>query len=209
MGEAQKAGKPFWAFALTTNYDNDKITPPTLAALRLQVYSNLAYGAQGIEYFTYWAATSANAPSPEDQRGAPISATGKRTVVYDRVKQMSEEIKKLSGVFVGSTVVWVRHMGKDMIPAGTIRLTSLPAPVKVLETNGTPALVSLLEQGDHYFLVIVNKDFLNPMNLVFYGNDTVKKVLKDGTLVPASAYQNALEVDPGDAAIYMFAKSKQ
>ena len=65
--------------------------PPTLAALRVQTYSNLAYGAQGIEYFTYWSATSVNAPSSEDQRGAPISVAGKRSVVYDRIKLMSEE----------------------------------------------------------------------------------------------------------------------
>jgi hypothetical protein len=96
--EAKKAGKPFWAFALTTNYDDGHLTPQTLAALRLQVYSNLAYGAQGIQYFTYWSATSSNVPSIGDQRGAPISASGKRSVVYDRVKLMSREIKDLSGV---------------------------------------------------------------------------------------------------------------
>ena len=207
--EAKKAAKPFWAFALTTNYDDAKVTPQTIASLRLQVFSNLAYGAQGIEYFTYWSATSLNAPSTEDQRGAPISANGKRTVVYDRIKQVSQEVKNLSGVFLGSKPVWVRHMGKGMIPSGTIRLTKLPEAIKVLETNGAPALVSLLEKGDNYFLVVVNKDFTNSINLVFYGDDTVKKVLKDGTLVPASAYENSLELDPGDAAIYTFPKEKK
>ena len=207
--EAKKAGKPFWAFALTTNYDDAKITPQTLASIRLQVYSNLAYGAQGIEYFTYWSATSINAASSEDQRGAPISAAGKRTIVYDRVKQVSQEIKNLSPVFLGSKTVWVRHTGKDRIPAGTIRLTNIPDAVKVLETNGAPAIVSLLEKGDQYFLVVVNKDFIHSINLVFYGDDTVKKVLKDGTTVPASAYENSLELDAGDAAIYTFPKTKK
>ena len=207
--EAKKAGKPFWAFALTTNYDDAKVTPQTLASIRLQVYSNLAYGAQGIEYFTYWSATSINAPSSEDQRGAPISAAGKRTIVYDRVKQVSQEIKNLSPVFLGSKTVWVRHTGKGRIPEGTVRLTKLPDAVKVLETNGAPAIVSLLEKGDQYFLVVVNKDFNNSINLVFYGDDTVKKVLKDGTVVPASAYENSFELDAGDAAIYTFPKTKK
>jgi hypothetical protein len=206
-GEAKRAGKPFWAFALTTNYDDGHLTPQTLASLRVQVYSDLAYGAQGIEYFTYWSATSVNAPSSEDQRGAPITAAGKRSVVYDRVKQMSEEIKNLSGVFLGSKVVWVRHTGKGMIPPGTIRLTTLPEAIKVLETNGAPALVSLLENGENYFLVVVNKDFLNSINLVFYGSDSVKKILKDGTIVPAGAYENSMELDPGDAAIYVFPRA--
>ena len=208
-GEAVKAGLPFWAFALTTNYDNDHVTPQTLAAMRLQVYSDLAYGAQGIQYFTYWSATSMNAPSGEDQRGAPITATGKRSVVYDRVKLMSQEIKNLSGVFLGSKVISVRHTGKGMIPGGTIRLTTLPKEIKVLDTNGAPALVSVLENGGNTFLVIVNKDFLSSINVTVFGDESVNKVLKDGTVVPASAYENSMELDPGDAEIFMFPTAKK
>lgn len=207
--EARNADKPFWAFALTTNYDEDHLTPQTLAAMRLQVYSDLAYGAQGIQYFTYWSATSVNSPSGEDQRGAPISVAGKRSVVYDRVKQMSEEIKNLSGVFLGSKVVSVRHTGMGKIPVGTIRLTALPKAIKVLDTNGAPSIVSVLEKGGNSFLVVVNKDFLNSMKLLVYGDESVTKVLKDGTLVPASAYESSLELDPGDAAIYMFPTEKK
>jgi hypothetical protein len=202
--EAKKAALPFWAFVLTTNYDENHVTPQTLAAMRLQVYSDLAYGSQGIQYFTYWSATSVNAPSGEDQRGAPISIEGKRSVVYDRIKLMSEEIKNLSGVFIGSKVLSVRHIGKGMIPLGTIRLTTLPKAIKVLDTNGAPALVSVLENGENSFLVIVNKDFLNSINLTVYGDESVKKVLKDGTIVPASIYETSMELDPGDASVFMF-----
>jgi hypothetical protein len=202
--ESKQAGLPFWAFALTTNYDNDHVTPQTIAAMRLQVFSNLAYGAQGIQYFTYWSATSVNAPSGEDQRGAPISATGKRSVVYDRVKQMSQEIQNLSGVFLGSKVVSVRHTGLGKIPGGTIRLTSLPKAIKVLDTNGAPAIVSVLEKGENCFMVVVNKDFINSINLTVFGSESLKKVLKDGTVVPASAYDSSLELDPGDVAVFMF-----
>ncbi len=206
--EAKKANKPFWAFALTTNYDDGHLTPQTLASIRLQVYSDLAYGAQGIQYFTYWSATSVNAASSEDQRGAPISASGKRSVVYDRVKQMSEEIKTLSGVFLGAKMVWVRHAAKGMIPSGTIRLTTLPEAIKVLDSNGAPILVSLLEKDENNYLVVVNKDFLNSINLVLYGDESVRKILKDGSIVPAGAYESAMELDPGDAAIYLFPKEK-
>ena len=50
--EARKAGKPFWAFSLATSHGPNPV--PTPAMLRLQVYSDLAYVAQGIQYFTYW-----------------------------------------------------------------------------------------------------------------------------------------------------------
>ena len=207
--ESRKSDKPFWAFALTTNYDEDHLTPQTLAAMRLQVYSDLAYGAQGIQYFTYWSATSVNAPSGEDQRGAPISVAGKRNVVYDRVKLMSQEIQNLSGVFLGSKVVSVRHTGLGKIPLGTIRLTALPKAIKVLDTNGAPAIVSVLEKGENSFLLVVNKDFLSSIKLTVYGDESVKKVLKDGTTVPASAYESSLELDAGDVAIYMFPTEKK
>ena len=49
---ARKAGKPMWAFALSVPHSS--YPAPTPAHLRLQVFSNLAYGAQVIQYFTYW-----------------------------------------------------------------------------------------------------------------------------------------------------------
>lgn len=199
-----EAGKPFWAFVLTTNYDNDHVTPQTIAAMRLQAFSDLAYGAQGIQYFTYWSATSVNQPSGEDQRGAPISATGKRSVVYDRIKQMSREIQNLSNVFQDAKVISVRHTGLGQIPKGTIRLTSLPDAVKVLDTHGAPVLVSVLQKEKNSFLVIVNKDFLNSMKYTIYGDETLQRVLKDGTIVPAGVYEPSMELDPGDIAVYMF-----
>jgi len=101
-------------------------------------------------------------------------------------------------------MVSVRHTGKGAIPLGTIRLTTLPKAINVLDTNGAPALVSVLEKGENSFLVIVNKDFQNSINLTVYGDETVKKVLKDGTIVPASIYESSLELDPGDVSIFMF-----
>lgn len=202
--KSREAGKPFWAFVLTTNYDNDHVTPQTIAAMRLQTFSNLAYGAQGIQYFTYWSATSVNTPSVEDQRGAPITVTGKRSIVYDRVKQISEEIQNLSDVFLGAQVVYVRHTGLERIPDGTTRLTSLPEAIKVFDTHGAPALVSVLKKAENSFFVIVNKDFQNNMKYTIYGNEKLKRVLKDGTIVPASFYEPSMELDPGDMAVYMF-----
>ncbi len=200
--KSRQANKPFWAFVLTTNFDEGHVTPQDQAAMRLQAYSDLAYGAQGIQYFTYWSATSIDAPSGEDQRGAPISATGKRSVVYERVRALSKELQAWAPAFMGAKVVSVRHMGRGAIPRGTVRLTSLPEQVKVLETHGAPAIVSVLENAGVRYLLLVNKDHLNPMPYVFYAEGQVGRILKDGTIVPASAYEPAQELDPGDAVLF-------
>jgi hypothetical protein len=40
------------------------------------------------------------------------------------------------------------------------------------------------------------------MKLIIYSDDTVKKVLKDGTLIPANEYTAVTEIEPGDLAVY-------
>jgi hypothetical protein len=197
---AKNADKPFWAFALAVAHG--KYPVPTIAQLRLQVFSDLAYGSQGIQYFTYW--------TPYDTtwnfNNGPVTPDGKRTVVYDRIREVNKEIVSLSNVFLGAEVISVSHTG--MIPQGTRPLTDLPQPIKKLKTEGTGAVVSYLENGKNSYLVIVNRDFKNPMTLNIECEKNVNKVLKDGSSAPANAYLSKTEIDPGDVAIYSWITDK-
>jgi hypothetical protein len=197
---SQKDNIPFWAFALSVAHGSYPI--PTIGEIKLQLYSNLAYGAQALQYFTYW---TPGINSSWDFHDAPIGLDGKRTSVYDYIKQINQEIQNLAGVFVGAKVISVSHTG-SRIPAGTSRIDKLPAPIKVLETGDNGAIVSVLEKGGRRFLVIVNRDFQNPMKLTIVTDESVKKILKDGTIVYASVYANTLAVAPGDVMIYMWEK---
>ena len=196
--EAKKLGKPFWAFGLASSY-NELHPVPTISALRLQLYSNLAYGAQGLEFWAYWMSPGL--------RCAPIGLDGKRTLVYDRIKTVNNEIQNLAGVFVGAKVVSVRHTGV-VIPKGTSQLSSLPSAIKVFETVGSGAVVSLLENGVNSFFMVVNRDLNKSLPIIIQGDESLKKVLKDGSIVKASAYSNTTEIEPGDVAIYMFPTKK-
>lgn len=197
---SQKAGISFWAFALATAHAS--YPAPTVGEIKLQMYSNLAYGAQGLQYFTYWTPEQGR---DQDFHQGPIGLDGKRTEVYDRIKSVNGEIQNYAGVFLGAKLVSVAHTGKQR-PSGTKYIDKLPEPVKVLETSEEGAIVSVLEKGSRLFLVIVNRDFQNPMKLTIYTDDAVKKVLKDGTLVPANTYTPTTEVDPGDMVIYSWKK---
>ena len=198
--EARKAGKKFWAFSLASEHMS--YPKPTLADIRLQVYSNLAYGAQGIQYFTYWAPSNTQG---WDYHHAPIDLkTGKRMDVYDLVKQMNSEIKNLSPVFMNAKVVSIGHTGVT-IPQGTNRLGKLPDAIKTLEVEGD-AVVSVLEKGNDSFLVIVNKDFKKMLAVNIEGSPDLQRVLKDGTKTPANKYINRLTVEPGDVLIFNWKK---
>ena len=218
VSKYKNEGRPFWAFALTTSYlaySDDSPQPslndfyqlypvykpektfvhdvPTLGELRLQVNSNLAYGAQGIEYWSFRGF------------GSPIDAQGRRTVVFDRLQQVSNEIQNYAGVFLGAKVVSVAHTG-EVIPAKTTRFSVLPESIKLLETIGDGAIISVLENNGKSFLVVVNRDFKKAMQLVIYTKENVLKVMKNGTLVPAREFASLTEIEPGDMAIYMIQK---
>jgi hypothetical protein len=188
--------RPFWAFVLASAHGDYPV--PTIGEIKLQAYSNLAYGAQGLQYFTYWHPVSVE---KWDFHHSPINEDGKRSVIYDRIRTVNEEIKQLSGVFYGAKMISVWHTGKN-IPTGTRQLNRLPQHVLALQTEGD-ALVSVLQTNKNRFLIIVNKDFRNPLQFTITTDHTVKKVLKDGSLIPASSYTPETEIDMGDAAIYL------
>jgi hypothetical protein len=199
--EASKAAKPFWAFSLAVAHKPYPI--PDLAQMRLQMFSNLAYGAQALQYFTYW--TPGKNPNWDFHHG-PIGLDTKRTDVYDKVKELNKEIQGIRSVFQGCKVLQVRHAG-SYIPKATTQLSTLPA--KVLKLEVTPsndkqagALISEIQNKQNRYLIIVNRDFKNRMGLEISLDPSAKRILKDGERVPASTYSTKLFVDPGDLIIY-------
>ena len=74
-----------------------------------------------------------------------------------------------------------------------------------MKTEGTGAVVSVLKNGANSYLIVVNRDFRNTMKLTIECDANVKKILKDGSEVPASRYARTLIIDPGDIAVYGWA----
>jgi len=210
--EAHKAEKPFWAFALTTAHWSFPI--PTLADLRLQVFSNLAYGAQGIQYFTYWT------PTPYgwvDFHDGPIDLnTNQRTPTWFTVQQMNREIKALSKVFLGAQVIKVEHIATNAsgenadIPTATTRFNfaNRPSEASIIKKlaipNNTNALVSFLKNGNRAYMVIVNKNLEGGDNVTFTikGGPGLQLVKKDGKAASAFFQSSKQTVTPGDVLIY-------
>jgi hypothetical protein len=197
--ESRKLGLPFWAFALASSY-NELHPDPTIPALRLQMFSNLAYGAQGLEYWSY--------RMSQGLRSAPVGLDGKRTLIYDRIKQVNSEIQAFAGVFAGAKVLSVNHTG-TVIPRGTSRLTSLPTAIKVFETEGEGALVSTLENGYKTYFLVINRNLTKSMSYIIFGDDSLKKVMKDGTIISAGRYGSKSELEPGDMAVYLIPTQKK
>jgi hypothetical protein len=60
--------------------------PPTEETLSLQVFSAIAYGARGIEYFTFYT------PERGNYRQAPIDPFGRKTAVFDALRTINSRV---------------------------------------------------------------------------------------------------------------------
>ncbi len=194
---ARQAGIPFWAFALSTAHYS--FPPATREHLRLQMFSNLAYGAQGVQYFTYWQFIGLG-----DSKDVPITNAGERGTSWWMVRDLNREIQQLAPVFLGAETVGVWHTG-DSIPDGTQRLTTLPAAFKSLNSSGGEGLlVSHLRNGSDNYLMIVNRDLHNTQQVEIETSPGVDFIVGGDEPLPASSVSPLMRLAPGDYLLYRF-----
>ena len=194
----RKAEIPFWGFALATAHGPYPVM--TRSMLRLQVFSNLAYGAQGLQYFTYWT------PTPAEQAGlnyrnAPIDNNGKRTEVFDLIKELNAEVRRLTPVFLGASIIDVAHTGKK-IPLGTHSPKRLPSAIRNIHSSGEGFIVSYFTNHNKNYFMVVNRDLHHRQQAHVEAADIVRRILSDGTSAPASLYSCNLWLEPGDYLLY-------
>ena len=191
--ESLRTSKPFWAFTLCTPHCD--YPQPTLEMLRLQIYSNLAYGAQAIEYFTYWT------PRPTkdwDFHDAPIAIDGKRTKTYEVVKRMNQELRGLLPLFDKAEIQTVNHMVK--IPKGTTQLQYAPKNIKKLKVVGRlGSIISTFKKDGHQYMAVVNKDYQNDMELYITAKSSVTMLTKQ---LKEVAIKSNYKIGGGDMLLF-------
>ena len=217
---SQKSGRPYWAFALSCalrhKLGND-YPVPTEGHLRLQQYSNLAYGAQGLWYYNYKTSPRECGAKNLFSQGHPLASNGRRSTLFERMRRVNRELKDRAFVFLGCKVEKVRHTGKASLPPGSpTRLTGeyiplgttplapedLPPWVTSLETPDGGAVVSQIANGGRKYLVVVNRSPDKELTLRISLAPGAKRVRYDGTVVDAALYSDECWLDPGMAEIF-------
>ena len=187
---ANASGRPFWAYILSTNHDIYEETShgsslsamyaqPTEGVLRFQAFSALAYGAQGIVYWTYGQTLNkkfGNGAIHELYHSAPVNSQNEITSTWYSAKKVNQEIKSMNDVFFGATCKKVVHvynpqMMKDIAegknPNGVFENTTTKnGTFHCLEEVSVPSdgkglMISYMTKGNSKFLVFVSHDPVN------------------------------------------------
>jgi len=191
---ARMCKSPWWAFICAIGFN--QAPEPSLGSLRIQSYTNLAYGATGIEHWYYW--------YYQGGRGQAIDAEGKRTVTWEYDRQVNREVQAQASVFVGSDVRRVRYAGLPLPPE--TKPYEPRGGILTIEAGGKGAIVSELWKDNYRFLVIVNQDYLQtmPLSMTWQESLRVGLVGKDGSVKMLDKPSLDINVDPGDAAVLMW-----
>lgn len=199
------SNKPFWGFACSTIHFH--YLKPEISGIRLQHFSNLLYGAQGLQYFTYWTMTPESDPNwkKDDYSYAIVDNKGNPTPTYDIVKTVNAQIQRLSWVFLGAKSDAVFHMGNE-IPLGTTKLTLKPTEFNYFSTNGRNALVSFMTNKKSKFVIIQNKSLNEDLILNYQLAKPIKVVDNASGKVKSiiSSKKIKATILPGDVLIFTY-----
>lgn len=192
---AKKSNRPFWSYVLSVKHWF--YPKPQESHIRFQVFSALAYGAQGIDYFTYLM------PDFDKDKGefsyAPIDWNGNRTETWYMVKNVNQEVHNLTSVFLGAEVSSVKLTGKK-IPSGATRMKKAEAPLTSLTSDGDGLIVSRLKNNGKEYLLLVNRNVEKSQKVTMTCSVPLTRLYGNGT---QSRYQgSSFTLEAGGYALF-------
>lgn len=155
---AMNAGIPFWNIILANSHY--AYMEPSDATLRLQVYSSLAYGTRGIEYFTYIT------PDVGNFRLAAIDAFGHRTPTWYMLRRINDQIRVLAPWMLKLRSTGVYHSPPVPPESKPISASPLVESVTAHVAGGAPRFLlgEFEDQHGAPYFVLVNEDLNRSMN---------------------------------------------
>jgi hypothetical protein len=150
---------PFWNCILANSHFN--YMEPSDATFHLQVYSTLAYGGRGIQYFTYFA------PEIGNYRLAAVDQFGNRTATWEKLRLINNEIHALAPTMLKLRSTGVYHYPDVPDQGKPLSASKLVKSVEMTQRYVKPPvagrfLIGEFEDADgRPYVMLVNKDLNN------------------------------------------------
>ena len=161
---------PFWTFVQSAEWFDrigDKRLPNS-GELRLLVYTNLAYGAKGLWYYTY--------VSPRHSKSiktAILDKNDKPTKLYEIVKNLNREVSALAPILMKLKSMEVVHTG--IPPKG---LSKFKPNNLISGISGDNIIIGYFQSGNgSKYIMLVNKLTNNYKNVTLELGQDVKSLL--------------------------------
>lgn len=208
-GQTLMAGIDFWSF-LQSHGEPGYLRVPNQHEMRYQIYTNLAYGAKGLQYFMYWNVDPAETSFISgilDYEGNKIMAPDGLNTMYEYNRQVNQEVLKLGTTLKTLESQAVYHTGT--LPTST---AALPAAFfwKPADTS-QPLIISYFQNdAGRKYVMVVNRDYSNSRTVSFEVDAhpaTVMEVSKSTGLEISTNYNSVTGIlsstfAPGEGRLY-------
>ena len=196
---------PFWTFEQVGFYDGG-MRDFSYAEIAVQANLSLAYGAKGIQWFNYWQPPH----YPESPICGMVDHDGNKTVYYDYVQKVNEQIAAVDHVLMKSKSTGIIEIGSSMfgsIPSED-KVTSYGALTSATGAGG--ALVGCFEYRDMgyaYYVSSSNTTEDAVVTLNFDGMYNLQKV-QDAISSTVTGNSITLSIPAGDGVLIVVPKDK-
>lgn len=174
--QSKKTGVPMWNYCQSMAFTTKNLNRPaaTLPYLSFEIFSALAYGSQGIIYWTYYQRPSTDT---ETYHSALVNLDGRKTKAWDAAKKINFQIKSLTSVFLDATWVSSVHTGNIDLKRVTDSADGF-GPIARLSNGNKGVLVSHITNRDTNFLIIVSHDLekKQTINLTFKQGFSISRI---------------------------------
>ena len=203
---ANQLGLPVWGYIQTVGFDGHR--SPSYDDIAWQVNTSLAYGAKGVQYFTYWT------PTPErghNFQPAMIDPLGRRTQHYYDVQDINAgTLAGLGNKLRAMTSESVTHANESTAPARTARFSP---DNFVTDTSGNAVVLSRFvdKAGDRWLLVVNRSNTTAAKATVNLRSSSVARVNQfDSKTSTLSAQRDpaglSVSLRPGASTLYQLSK---
>lgn len=193
---------PTWTYVQTLGYNGHR--SPTAAELSWQINISLAYGAKGIQYFTYW--------TPDPARGegfqpALITVDGHRTERYTAAKKINTQWLQPVGQQLKPLISEsVQHANETPLPDGA---AGFVADDYVSAVSGSAAILGRFTEtgSSRKHLFVANRSLTDAAATVVRTGPAVTGVQvfdarHNRWIAYANARQLAVTLQPGEAQLF-------
>jgi hypothetical protein len=203
---AAQVGLPVWGFIQTVGFDGHR--SPSYDDIAWQVNTSLAYGAKGVQYFTYWT------PTPErghNFQPAMIDPLGRRTQRYYDVQDINTgTLAGLGNKLRAMKSESVTHANESAAPARSARF----GPDNyVTDASGDAVVLSrFVDKAGDRWLLVVNRSNRTPAKATLkLRSSSVARVNQfDSRTSKVAAQRDAggvsVSLRPGASALYQLSK---
>jgi hypothetical protein len=167
---------PFWNCILANSHFN--YMEPSDATFNLQVYTTMAYGGRGIQYFTYFS------PQIGNYRLAAIDQFGNRTATWDMLRRINNQIHALAPTLIRLRSTGVYHYPDVPEQAQGLAASKLIESVEMTQRYMRPPVGGRFLVGEFEddqsrpFFLIVNKDLKNSFQFRIHLRQGDRKLIR-------------------------------